>query len=668
MKMLPRYSFLFFALLFNAAFGQNSLDSIKRVLKIQKEDTFLLQQLVGLSVQCEIKDILLYAEPAVQLADKLLQQKAFDKRTLLKGKADAYNNIGFAYNEFGNIAKCLEYYHKSLEIQEEIGDKSGIATLLNNIGYIYVGQSNLTKAGEYYNKSMKIRRELNDKRGLAESLNNFGTLFQAKGDISKALGYHSESLKIREEIKDNVGISQSLNNLGVIYNKKNDLSKALDCHFKSLALQEEANDKHGMCYTLINLAVNYQAKKNFNIAEGYCKRSLQLSKEIGAPENIKNAAEKLSNLYSNQGKYKEAYVMHKLFKQMADSVSNVGTRNSAVKKEMQYDFDKKTEREKASNEKREAIAAEEKQKQKIIIYSVSTVLLLVLTLTLFVFRGFRQKQKINHTLAEKNKTIEEKNKDILDSIKYAKRIQEAILPPRSLIKELLPDSFIVYKPKDIVSGDFYFLGSPLTNYGDKLVVFGVADCTGHGVPGAFLTLLGKTFLQLGLTDKKVNTCADALDYLNRGLTDMLNKTSDSGREVRDGMDISLCSVNYETLHLEFAGAKNSVYVLRKSEIIELKANKHAIGELNDQNELLKYSNKKLPLEKGDIIYAVSDGLVDQFGGPKGKKFMYSKLKELFISIGHKPMQEQSEIIIKAFEDWKGKLEQVDDVCLIGVRI
>jgi serine phosphatase RsbU (regulator of sigma subunit) len=264
--------------------------------------------------------------------------------------------------------------------------------------------------------------------------------------------------------------------------------------------------------------------------------------------------------------------------------------------------------------------------------------------------------------------LKEKNEDFIASIKYAERIQNAILPHEQKIKALLPDSFVVFKPKDIVSGDFYWVEDlHLSNEAaTRLVVYATADCTGHGVPGAFVSILCSNLLKLAKSNPEVNSPGQALDFVNHEINDTLNSEY-SVQEIRDGMDVAFCALDLEAMILYFAGAKNGVIIIRKGEIIQYKGNRKAIGNTISKDHDL-YTTHEIKIEKDDIIYTFTDGIVDQFGGPLGKKYMSKRVRELLLSVTHFPLDEQKALIEKAFFDWKGYLEQIDDVLVIGVKI
>lgn len=272
----------------------------------------------------------------------------------------------------------------------------------------------------------------------------------------------------------------------------------------------------------------------------------------------------------------------------------------------------------------------------------------------------------NNQLEIKNEIIEEKNKDIRDSINYAQRIQQAILPPTEKIDLVLKDYFILFKPKDIVSGDFYWHAVVKTTPqdgrpSDNIVVMAAVDCTGHGVPGALMSIIGSTILNQTTTAAAVNSPADALGFLNKEITKTLNS-------IKDGMDMALCAINFEKLELQYAGANNPLYIVRQKQFIEVKADKLAIGADTDDAAVKVFTNHTIKLEKGDSVYLFTDGYADQFGGPNGKKFKYKKFQELLIEMQDNTMEEQKHILNYHHEQWKGVLDQVDDILVIGIRI
>lgn len=395
--ILVLFYFLTTALLLPFYAQKNPIDSLKNLLKTLRENTDKVNILYQLSEESnDDRDVLNYASQSMQLAEKLNYKK---------GIADASNNVGYAYMNLGDIPKALEYYHRSLKIQEELSvqetdstavreSKIGIANSLNNIAYVYDNQGDITMALEYFHKSLTIREEIKDKAGTAQSLNNIGVVYNKKGDVPNSLECFQKSLSLHEELKDKNGIGGALSNIGTIYHKAGDISKALEYYQKSLAIRETINDKAGIANTLINIGGIFFIQKNYSKAEKYFIRSLQLAKEIGFPASIRNASNQLSNIYSVQSKFKQAFEMQVLFKKMADSISNEETRKSSVKKQMQYDFEKKEQSIKSVQDKKDAVANAESRKQKLITGFTVFGLLFTAVFAFFIFRERKKSEKL----------------------------------------------------------------------------------------------------------------------------------------------------------------------------------------------------------------------------------------------------------------------------------
>jgi two-component sensor histidine kinase len=430
MKYLLIGSTLFFY--YFSAFGQQSngstalttrTDSLLNLLKAAKEDTNKVNILYHLSEECVEEDVLKYAELAMQLAEKLNYKK---------GIAGASNNIGFVYANKGQIEKALEYFMKSLKIREEIGDKQGTAASLNNIGYIYHEQGQIAKALEYDMKALKIREELERsaspaemrelKLGIANSLTNIGYIYKEQARLEKALEYFMKSLEIQEELERSAspaemrelkqGIAYSLSNIGAIYKDQGQTEKALEHFMKSLKIFEEIRYKQGIAYSLNIIGALKFKQMDYEEAEKYCFRSLQMAREIGYPVLIRNASEILSKVYKAQNNYARAYEMQVLFKQMADSINNQATQQASVKKQMQYEFEKKeavaNAEHRSEMEKQNAAAEEKSRRQKIITWSIAGGLFLVIVFAGFIFRSLRETRK-QKVIIEKQKQLVEKS-------------------------------------------------------------------------------------------------------------------------------------------------------------------------------------------------------------------------------------------------------------------
>jgi len=581
------------------------------------------------------------------------------------GIARLCNNIGLTYVKRGQIELGLEYYFRSLRIKEDTGDKKGIARSLNNIGVVYRKQGNFEKALKYYEEAAVILEEINDRKGVARSLNNIGNVYYMEEDFDKAIEYQLKALAIREDLKDPIGIARSLTNIAGVYYKKENFSKALEYQFQALKIFENMSSKEGIIYSYNNIGSLYSKAGNYQLALVYSNKSLRLAEEIGSKEDIKLAFLSLSETYTELGDFKKAYEFHEQYSMISDTLLNQENQSNIAEMEAKYESDSK-QREIDHRLNTKAKDLMQFERDKTMLYSISGGGILFVILAIFIFLGNRQKQKANQLLRNQNNAIsdqkniiEEKTTDILDSLQYARGIQKAMLPtPKKL--SLLNDHFIFYLPRDIVSGDFYWLAEK-----GNTVLFAAVDCTGHGVPGAFMSIVGHNHLTQAVNQKGLSHPSEILDYLNQQVKETLHQGEDSS--VMDGMDLALCSYDTSTKKLEFAGANNPLYILRNNEIIETKGDKFPIGAYMDEVNH-PFTNHEVQLEKDDHIYIFSDGYADQFGGVDGKKFKYNSFKKLLISFADTPIEEQKSQLEQTFDNWKGELDQVDDVCVIGIKI
>ncbi|OFY94448.1 MAG: hypothetical protein A3K10_16890 [Bacteroidetes bacterium RIFCSPLOWO2_12_FULL_31_6] len=749
------YIFLFFIICHPVLVeGQVSkVDSLKQLLKTAKHDTIKLRILFEM-VEEEVDDKIwpLFNEQLKSTAEKILSSKpkVLIANIAKKYLADALNNKGFFCNNQGDIPNALESYDESLKIYEDIGYKKGIAVSLNNIGFIYENQGDISKALEYYKKSLKIREEIVDKIGTANSLNNIGFIYEKQGNIPKALEYYNKGLKIKEEIGDKDGIATFLNNMGVIFKKSGDLSKALEYYTKSLKIREEIGDKRGMTYSLNNIGNIYIKQNKIKESKIYFEKSYQISKELGYPEYIKNGASRLTIVYEKLGKFQLAYQYYKEEIGMRDSLQNEENYKASVEQHAKYEYAKKAATDSIANAKEKEIKDAEIAQQQAQIkvkrfqqYGLIGGLVLVILFAGFVFNRLKVTQRQNviieaqkQEVEEQKKVVEEKHKEITDSINYAERIQRSFLATTEMLDEYLnakhvveschPESvegtakqshsneqiaslptvvrndesnyFVFFRPKDVVSGDFYWAAE--LNNGN--FAFSCADSTGHGVPGAIMSILNISSLEKSI--EKETAPDQILNQTRKIIIERLKKDG-SPEGGKDGMDCSLLVLNKDKSQLTFAASNNPVFILRPiviareakqsvqschSEPVEESMLRQAQHDKNDMRndgsfELLEFKPDKMPvgkhdkdhenftlqtvqLQKGDIIYSLTDGFTDQFGGNKGKKYMIKNFKEFLLQIAPLKMCEQEQKLSDEFDAWKGKNDQVDDVCIIGVRI
>ena len=302
-----------------------------------------------------------------------------------------------------------------------------------------------------------------------------------------------------------------------------------------------------------------------------------------------------------------------------------------------------------------------------ILYLILAIFIIVVIVKIYTRRLKLEKIRLEQIVKERTaevvkqkEEIAEKNQNITASIEYAKRIQTAILPSHEYAKEILPEHFILFRPRDIVSGDFYWMTKK-----DNLLVLIAADCTGHGVPGAFMSMLGVSFLNEIVNRHEVTSAEVILNSLRADIKKTLGQEGKEG-EAKDGMDIALCIVDSEKMKMQYAGAYNPMYLYRNNELMEVKGDRMPIGIHIKEKE--SFTNNKIDLQKGDVFYIFSDGYQDQFGGEDGQKFKTKNFKQFLLEIHQKPMVEQREILDTRIDEWRGKWEQVDDIIILGVRI
>ncbi|MBL4654408.1 MAG: tetratricopeptide repeat protein [Bacteroidia bacterium] len=667
---------------------QGIIDSLLVKLQTASEDTHKVKIINDLGFQLISSDpekALQYANLGLSLAEQLGYKQ---------GIAKSFNHIGIIHRDQDNYEKALEFYLKALKIREEIGDKKGIAASMNGIGVVYFYQGNYEKTINFFIKALKLEKEFGNKRGIASNMNNIGVVYEKQNKYIEAIEYYEQSLKIRKEIKDNEGIAVSLNNIGIIYAKQDNYLKSLDYLAKSLEIRELLGDKKGIASSLGNIGQLYsdhaealeklrrskdEVRSKYERAVEYDQKSLAIAKEIGAKNEIKYAYQNLASVYYRQNKYKEAYDYHELYSGIKDSIINEQSNRQIAEMQELYESEKKEKQieiQKLQLDKQQS----DINKQRITLYSVIGGLILVLVFSLILFNRFRYIRKQNKIIEKQKQLVDEKNKDITDSIRYAKEIQSAILPADTFLDEILSAHFVVFKPKDIVSGDFYWAYKTKSNK----VIWIAADCTGHGVPGAFMSMIGNALLNEIVIEKGIENAASILDELKSSIIKALSQTGKKG-ESRDGMDIALCVWHIDTNKLEFSGAHNPFYLLRKdivnsdlaenakvkifeNDLAEIKADRQPIGYEEGKDQ--PFTNHEIQLQTGDTLYIFSDGYADQFGGKRGKKFTYNQVKKLLLSINEKPMQEQKNVLDETIESWRNanNEDQIDDICVFGVRV
>lgn len=621
-------------------------------------------------------------------------QFAFEHYLQAGDTVSAAYNLDFScyYNScLGKYQKASDGLLQSLSLTENKKFEKCRATTFMIYGFLYRNLQNYDKAMYFFNKCHDISK---DDNRLIETkftaLNEIGNMYVLKKDYKKALSYQHRALKIKEKINERSSLGYSYNDMANTYLLLNNIDSAQYYFNKALRLGKEDNNKMLEATALSNLGEIYKQKKDFKKAIEFLQLSCTISIDIKDFSILRNGLYQLGNIYFLQNDFKNSTLYYREYILVNDSVMQAENTLKITEIQEKYHTEKK-EQEIILLQKDKQIKEEEMGKQKIIKFALIGILVLIISLAFVLLKAFLTKKKTNKILqkqkeeiSEKNEElqlqkeeitvqrdeievqksiIEEKSEEVKDSIEYAKRIQDSILPPLSQIEKIIPDSFILYLPKDIVSGDFYWVKQQ-----NNKILLAAADCTGHGVPGGFMSMIGIDKLQEA--SDKSDDVSKILTELNISIKNLLHQT-DTVSILRDGMDIALCSI--EPLHdgsskILFAGAYRPLWILRNDskEMVIFESDKTSLGGTTDTGYIFKvYEYTVFP---GDCLYLFSDGFVDQFGGTVRKKFLAKNLKTLLIANSRLPMAEQKQILKNTLYNWMGNNEQIDDILVMGVRI
>ncbi|OJJ22117.1 hypothetical protein BKI52_08755 [marine bacterium AO1-C] len=694
---------LSFLLALSPTFAQQKvIDSLRNLLDERKEDTLQAKVLIKLSgayTYVDTEEAKAFADKALKLSQKI-QYKA--------GIANAYRSIGTVYSEQGNYDQAVKTYYQGLKIAEDTQDPRIKANIYNNMGTVFSRLDDFSQAKSNYQKALRIYQKINDQNLMATSFNNLGHIYNYARQIDSAKYCYERALAIFKQTNNMQGMTYALGSLGVFYEGIGDMNKALENQNKVRDLERQFGNKSGYVYSTISIANIYLTMKNYNAAEQYLKEALELSGEIGSVELLRNSYQFLSQYYREIEDYKRALEYYQQYINFKDSIFNKDKSELIAKIQTDYEVEqnkKQLEIQKSKNREQQLeIKAQQAEIEQHQLRNTALIvgILSIVVIAFFLYRNNRQKQKTNRILAEKNQLIEDKNTNITDSINYARRIQSAVLPLAEEIRHYIPEHFILWKPRDIVSGDFYWFAktNPEPIYEEKMTFEGVhrvfkgvkgekiivaaVDSTGHGVPGAFMSMIGSRLLNEIVNELGITEADEILNQLHLRVRKALKQEE---TQSHDGMDVGLVVIDKDKKLMQFAGAKNPMYMVQvpkdwqeeKSAKPEesglalqvVKGDVMSIGgfqlieEVAFKKKIVSLSAKKY---ESTTFYLFSDGYQDQFGGIKGRKFMVKRFRKLLFEISSKPLDVQKKILEDTLEEWMTGYDQVDDILVMGFRM
>ncbi|CAN5263649.1 hypothetical protein BH09BAC5_BH09BAC5_07400 [soil metagenome] len=575
------------------------------------------------------------------------------------GIAATLSNLGSVYQQRGDFKKAIEYYYRALPIKEREGNQNAIVSTLNNVANAYVDMNKPEMALEVLKRIQVLAREIGNNRSLALSYNTQGIAYFELQQYDKALECYTESAKLRAELKDTSGLAEAYNNIGNVYYTLKDKEKALFYYRKTIAFSKNANEGQGLEY-LCNFAVGLSLAGKTDSAFIILEKASRLSDGIGSPFERLAVLGGYVEVCEIAGKYKEAFEYLKKRTALNDSLYKNESIEQLNELEIKYQSAKK-QKEIEELQKKQEITEKNREREKLELYGMAGGTVLLLLVVVVVIRSNRQKKRANLLLGDQNKMIAEKNKDITDSINYALRIQKSVMPDERILQKSVADYFIFNQPRDIVSGDFYWLAQK-----EDCTYIAVADCTGHGVPGALVSVVGINLLNKIIESPGIPSPGQILDQLHSLVIHTLNKDADV-RESKDGMDIGLVCIDKKRKKIIFSGAGRPMYLKDDSGLRLIKGDRYSVAGEKKEGEN-PFSEQTIELQGSISFYLSSDGFVDQFGETTGKKFLSKRFLELLLEINGLPMKEQQFRIEETFSRWKGALEQVDDVMVLGVQI
>lgn len=609
------------------------------------------------------------------LASHLNALKVQEKINDQKGLQSTYNGLGVLFLNNGDADKALRFLYKGLEISERNKDSVMMATQLYNIGLINYDNHEYTKALEVFDKAIRYAKIPKARRTFAYIIGTKGSIFSKKGEYSRALSYFRRSLDIMQSINESVGTASTYQSMGMAYQRLGNKAKALQMQMKSLKVREKNGYTTGILYSYNQLASILMSMDNYSEARAYAIKCYTLSSQLNQGRIKVDALENLFYIESQEGNCKKALSYYNQMSALKDSLNLEEIARKRIQTELTYKFEKELHIKQLEQEKKDLLITERMRREKQRFHSLIVVILLLLALAVVSLLNSRRKRRDNRRLVEQQqKIINQKleleqqhskvlsqQKEINDSICYAQRIQNALFPI-AWPYETFPGAFAFSQPKNTIGGDFYWV-MDVEHY--KVAV--VVDCTGHGVPGGFMSILGINFMNDIVIRNRIIDSARVLEEMRIRIIEALHQ-SELTLYSNDGMDMSIAILDTKTNIIDFASANGKALLYRKA----LEENSFTTLPVNRmpvcyyvRNE--NFTSHKIEVKQGDILFMYTDGITDQYGGDeRQRKLGQPLLQKMLAQVIQAEPSEQEALLNQLFNSYKGKNIQYDDVMLLCI--
>ena len=621
----------------------NSADSLKRLLNSSIPDSTrlsVLNKLATKNIEINTDSGMYYSGLAIELATRLRNKKGLIKAT---------SNLGDQYRVKKEYIKSASYFREALKMAEELNDKKEIARMYAYLGIVHIDTKNYVQAVDYYKRSISNCVASHDSILLQKDYQNMTVIYYYLKDFTNAIDYVDKGYELSRRMKDSCTMNELLNNKADMQLAQKQPRAALNSLFAALKIQGSCKDKERNILPILylNIAYCYDSLDATDSAIIYFNRSIPIAYTDNQLVYIEGCYS-LAKDYAKKHEYALAY--DNLIRSYAIRDTVQGQQSAMQTQALQalYENEKK--------DKEIALLNKENEKQQILLFSVIGGAILLIILSLIIYSRYRLKKKANAALTNAYSLIEEKNMQIVDSIEYAKKIQDSILPKESLIKTFFPESFILFLPKNIVSGDFYWF----SHRGSRSIIVS-ADCSGHGVPGAFMSMIGNILLNEIINELGVFKPAKILNLLREGLLKALHNNIDE--DIKDGIALSLLVIDKDNKKLIAATAGQPIYIVHDNKLEEIQNTSRPIGEYTGE-----FTEQEFEYIPGAYIFMSTDGFQDQKGGPLKKRFLRQNLKDMLLRNSARSATEQQQQLDATFKEWKQDLEQTDDVLVMGLKL